>query len=475
MRNERMRRVRRIHFVGIGGAGMGGIAEVLANLGYSVTGSDLKESDMTRTLEAAGAKVVIGHAATNVDGADVVVVSSAVPASNPEILAAREHRIPLVQRAAMLAELMRFRYGIAVAGTHGKTTTTSLIAAVLADAGEDPTFVVGGLVHSLGGHARLGAGKYLVAEADESDASFLHLLPMLAVVTNVDADHLETYGGDIARLEQAYVDFVHNMPFYGLGVVCIDDPGIRRLLPRLSRPMLTYGFSDDADIQAVNVKNDGLGMRFAVSRPGEDATLAVRLNLAGRHNVLNALAAVAVAHELGLPDSAVLKALTGFSGTGRRFEIRGEVELDDGVVTLVDDYGHHPREIDATIQTAREVWPERRLVVAFQPHRYSRTRDLLDDFAAVLSTTDVLVLMEVYAAGETPIAGADSRSLARAIRGHGQVEPVYVSHVRDLDKALRKVVLPGDVVLTMGAGDIGRAAEHLPARLAMRVTKRAER
>lgn len=460
-----MGRIRRIHFVGIGGAGMSGIAEVLLNLGYEVSGSDLKENMVTRRLSGLGARVCIGHEAAHVAGCDVVVISTAVPADNPEVLAAREQRTPVVPRAEMLAELMRFRYGIAIAGTHGKTTTTSLIASLLAEGGLDPTFVIGGKLNSSGTHARLGASRYLVAEADESDASFLYLQPMTAVVTNIDADHMATYGGDFSKLRQTFVEFLHHLPFYGLAVLCLDDPVVREILPEVTRPVRTYGLTPEADIYAVDVRQDGLRTHFCVMRREGGAWLDVMLALPGRHNVLNALAAITVAHEVGVSDEAILRALAAFQGIGRRFQLNGEVAIGDGVVTLVDDYGHHPREVAATIQAARASWPERRLVVAFQPHRYSRTRDLFEDFAEVLSSVDALLMLEVYPAGEKPIPGADSRTLCRAIRARGQVDPVFVAHADDLAATLRGVLRAGDVLLTLGAGDIGAAAAALPQQL----------
>ena len=462
---ERMRRISHIHFVGIGGVGMSGIAEVMCNLGYHVSGSDVKENASTRRLGELGAKIHLGHRGESVAGADVVVVSSAVDPGNPEVAAAHAARIPVVRRAEMLAELMRFRYGIAIAGTHGKTTTTSLVASVLAEGGLDPTFVIGGRLNSAGSNARLGAGDYLVAEADESDASFLHLLPMIAVVTNIDADHMETYGGDFTRLRQTFIEFLHQLPFYGLAVLCLDDPEIAQLLPQVPRPVLTYGIDGDADLRASDIRQHETTLRFTVTRRGRAETLAITLNMAGRHNVLNALAAIAVAQELGVSDAAIQRALAGFQGIGRRFQLYGEVETAAGKVLMIDDYGHHPREIAATVQAIRAGWPARRLVLAFQPHRYTRTRDLFEDFAIVLSQVDALALLEVYAAGEAPIAGADGRALSRAIRGRGQVEPIFVDDIAHLPAVLRSVLRDGDVLLTLGAGDIGAAAARLATEL----------
>jgi UDP-N-acetylmuramate--alanine ligase len=465
MTHSTMGRIRRIHFVGIGGAGMGGIAEVLLNLGYAVSGSDRQDNAMTRRLRGLGAEVRFGHDPAHVEGVDVVVVSTAVGADNPEVRAAHEGRIPVVPRAEMLAELMRFRYGVAVAGTHGKTTTTSLIASVLAEGGLDPTFVIGGRLVSAGSNARLGAGRYLVAEADESDASFLQLQPVIAVVTNIDADHMSTYGGEFAQLRQAFVEFLHHLPFYGLAVLCVDDPVVAEILPEVTRPFVTYGFSEQADIRARAVERDGIQTRFEVVMADRPAPLAVTLNLPGRHNVLNALAALAVARELGVADAAVLRALESFQGIGRRCQVAGEVTTAAGRVLLIDDYGHHPRELAATMEAIRAGWPGRRLVVAFQPHRYTRTRDLFEDFAKVLSEPDVLLLTEVYPAGEAAIAGADGRSLSRAIRLRGQVEPVFVDRVADLPALLPGVLRDGDILVTMGAGDIGAVAGTLPQAL----------
>ncbi len=456
-----MRRIKRIHFVGIGGSGMGGIAEVLLNLGYQISGSDLKQNPVTQRLVQLGATVTLGHAADNVNGVDVVVTSSAVNSENPEVKSARSQRIPVVPRAEMLAELMRFRNGIAVAGTHGKTTTTSLVASLLAEGSLDPTFVIGGRLNSAGAHAQLGQGQYLVAEADESDASFLYLQPMLAIVTNIDADHMETYGGDFSKLRETFLEFLHHLPFYGLAVLCADDPVVREMLPEVTRPVLTYGVTDDCDIYATDIEPDGMRTRFTVRRRGGGDWLKVTLNLPGRHNVLNALAAIAVAHEVGVQDDAIARALAGFKGVGRRLQVQGEIRGKHGRALLIDDYGHHPREIAAVLEAIRSAYPKRRVVLCFQPHRYSRTRDLFDDFAIVLSQADVLLLTEVYAAGEAPLAGADGRALIRAIRARGHVEPVFVEPIEALAETLGDVIRDNDVVLTLGAGDIGAASARL--------------
>jgi UDP-N-acetylmuramate--alanine ligase len=459
-----MRRVRRIHMVGIGGTGMSGIAEVLVNLGYEVAGSDLRESAVTERLRGKGIEVFIGHAAENVGGADVVVSSSAVDENNPEVAAARSQRIPVVPRAEMLAELMRYRHGIAVAGTHGKTTTTSLIAAIFAEAGLDPTFVIGGLVNSTGSNAQLGASRFLIAEADESDASFLHLQPMVTVVTNIEADHMDTYGGDFAVLRHTFLEFLHNLPFYGIAVLCIDDPVIRELLPEVSRQVITYGFSEDADFRITDLEKAGLVTRFVVQRPDGAPPLPVTLNMPGSHNVLNATAAVAVACDEGLEDGAMQRGLGGFTGVGRRFTQMGEIAFPGGRALLVDDYGHHPTEVRATLESARQAWPERRVVMIYQPHRYTRTRDLYEDFVAVLSRCDVLILLDVYPAGEEPIPGADSRSLTRSIRQRGQIEPIFAERVEAVPGLLCDIVGEGDVVITQGAGDIARLARELSGR-----------
>lgn len=457
-------RVQRIHFVGIGGAGMCGIAEVLANLKFAVSGSDAHESANTRRLAALGVPVHIGHDAKLVVGTDVVVISSAVNAENPEVRAAKAAKIPVIPRAEMLGELMRLQQGIAVAGTHGKTTTTSLIASVLAHAGLDPTFVIGGRLNSAGTNARLGRGEYLVAEADESDASFLYLQPVIAVVTNIDADHMATYGGDFNRLKQSFVSFLHNLPFYGLAVLCTDDPVVREILPEVHKPVLTYGFGEDAQVRATDIEQSGAQMRFRVTMRSDPNGLTVTLNQPGRHNVLNALAAIGVADELRVDKEAIAAGLAQFGGIGRRFTITGTLAVGDGDVLLVDDYGHHPREIAATLSAARAGWPDRRLVVAFQPHRYSRTHDLLDDFSAVLADADVLFVTEVYAAGETPISGADGRALCRAIRVRGR-DPIFVERVETLPTLLADTLRPNDLVLTLGAGNIGQVAASLPHAL----------
>jgi UDP-N-acetylmuramate--alanine ligase len=472
---KRMRRIDCVHFVGIGGSGMSGIAEVMLSLGYRVQGSDLRENAQTRRLERLGATVFIGHAAENIENADAVVVSSAVDDNNAEVAAARERLMPVVPRAEMLAELMRFRYSIAVAGTHGKTTTTSLVASVLAEGGLDPTFVIGGRLKSADANARLGQGEYLVAEADESDASFMHLKPMLAVVTNIDADHMSTYKGDIGNLRAGFVAFLHNLPFYGLAVACTDDAGVREILGDIGRSVVSYGTGEDADLRAVNVEFSAGQTRFDVLRPSDREPLSIRLRLPGLHNVRNALAAIAVADELQIADEAVIRALEGFEGIDRRFQSHGEVATKAGKVMLVDDYGHHPTEIAATVAAARSGWPGRRIVLVFQPHRYTRTFDLMDDFATVLSGVDALVLLDVYAAGEAPIAGADGRAMARAVRTRGVIEPVFVDSLQDLPKALESIIADGDLVLTMGAGDIGAMATRLPGLLARKPNLRVHK
>ncbi|MCS6765453.1 MAG: UDP-N-acetylmuramate--L-alanine ligase [Candidatus Protistobacter heckmanni] len=457
--------VKNIHFVGIGGSGMSGIAEVLLNLGYGVSGSDLSLNAAAKRLAELGARVVQGHAAANIAGADAIVVSTAVRGDNPEVLAAHSSRVPVVPRAVMLAELMRLKQGIAIAGTHGKTTTTSLLASVLAEAGLDPTFVIGGRLNSAGANARLGSGDFIVAEADESDASFLNLFPVIEVITNIDADHMETYGHDFGRLKQAFVDFTQRLPFYGIAAVCVDDPHVRDILPRIPKLTVRYGFSEDAQVRAVNARADNGRMHFTVLRKSgtELPPLDITLNLPGMHNVLNALAAIAIATELEVSDEAIRRALAGFTGVGRRFQRYGEFPASGGgEFTLIDDYGHHPVEMAATIAAARGAFPGRRLVLAFQPHRYTRTRDCFADFIGVLSTVDALLLAEVYAAGETPIIAADGRALARGLRVAGKVEPVFVEQIDGMAEAILQVAREGDVVLTMGAGSIG----GVPAQLA---------
>lgn len=458
-----MRRIRRIHMIGVGGSGMSGIAEVLVNLGYEVAGSDLRGSAVTDRLKLRGVEVFIGHAAKNIGTADVVVSSSAVDEKNPEVIAARAARIPIVPRAEMLAELMRYRHGIAVAGTHGKTTTTSLIAAIFGEARMDPTFIIGGLVNSVGSNAQLGAGRILIAEADESDASFLHLQPMVAVVTNIEADHMETYGGDFAILRRTFLEFLHNLPFYGIAVLCIDDPVVRELLPEISRQVITYGFAEDADYRICDMRPNGLTTAFVVRRPGDATELAINLNMPGSHNVLNATAAVVVACDEGLSDESIQQGLLGFAGVGRRFTRLGEIAFPGGTAELVDDYGHHPTEVRASLESVRQAWPERRVVMVYQPHRYTRTRDLYEDFVAALSACDVLVLLDVYPAGEEPIPGADSRSLSRSIRQRGQLEPIFVERIEDVPALLSTLVVEGDVVITQGAGNVSRLAQDLGA------------
>ena len=464
-------KVKKVHFVGVGGSGMSGIAEVLLNLGYEISGSDQSETATTRRLAALGVRVFKGHAAQQITGADAVVVSTAVKTDNPEVVAAREKHIPIVPRALMLAELMRLKQGIAIAGTHGKTTTTSLAASVLAEGGLDPTFVIGGRLNSAGANARLGAGEFIVVEADESDASFLHLQPVLSVVTNIDADHMETYGHSLDNLKQAFVDFIHRLPFYGMAVLCQDDANIRDILPKITKPITTYGLSPEAQIRAVDIQHSGGQMRFRVVRAGSydtegstPADLAVTLNLPGLHNVLNALAAIAVGMEVGVPDTRIVKALAEFKGVGRRFQRHGEIPLaGGGSFTLIDDYGHHPVEMAATLAAVRGAFPGRRLMLAFQPHRYTRTRDCFEDFVKVLSTVDALVLSDVYPAGEAPIVAADGRALVRAVRVQGKVEPLFVERVGEVPAAILGAARDGDVVLTMGAGSIGGVAGALAA------------
>jgi UDP-N-acetylmuramate--alanine ligase len=455
-----MRRIRRIHFIGIGGAGMCGIAEVLLNQGYEISGSDLREGPVLARLRNLGAVVQIGHSAENIRDADVVVVSTAIDPVNPELLAARAQRVPVVRRAEMLAEIMRYRHGIAIAGAHGKTTTTSIIASVLAEGGRDPTYVIGGLLNSSGSNAALGTSRYLVAEADESDASFLHLQPMVSVVTNIDADHMETYGGDFRKLQQTYVQFLHNLPFYGVAVVCVDDKPVCEILADIGRPTITYGFSEQADFRIVDVIQDKMKSTFTVLRP-EHGPLSVTINLPGLHNVQNATAAIAVATDEGIDDEAIVRALEKFQGVGRRFQVQGEYPVDNGAAMLVDDYGHHPREVDAVISAVRKGWPERRLVMIYQPHRYTRTRDLYEDFVSVLSKVDVLILLDVYAAGEAFIAGADSRALARSIRQRGCVDPIFADSIDAVPALLAPLVQAGDIVVTQGAGNVGSLAVTL--------------
>ena len=460
-----MRRIRKVHFVGIGGAGMSGIADVMHTLGYQVSGSDITSNAVTERLQNLGVKVYHSHTAENVSDVDVVVTSTAINKDNVEVEAAKARRIPVVPRAEMLAELMRFSHGIAVAGTHGKTTTTSLVTSVLAEAGLDPTYVIGGKLNSSATHARLGKGKYLVAEADESDASFLYLQPMIAIVTNVDADHLPTYGGDFSRLKQAFVEFLHHLPFYGLAIVCVDDEEARSLLPDITRPVIRYGIDFDADVCASNIRYRGAQTIFDVMLPDAKAPVEIVLNMPGRHNVLNALAAICVAYELGVSVSDMQAALSGFEGISRRMHTYGDIKLAQGVVTLIDDYAHHPTEVAATLSATRNAWPDKRLVVVFQPHRYTRTRDLFEDFSQVLAECDVLLLTEVYAAGEELIAGADGRALCAAIRARGKVNPVFIEDVEQLGNDLKTILHDGDLVLTMGAGSIGRIASQLKESL----------
>jgi UDP-N-acetylmuramate--alanine ligase len=464
-----------IHFVGIGGTGMCGIAEVLFNLGYSVSGSDIKESSVTKRLVNLGLRVEIGHKRENIRQADVVVVSSAIDRTNAEVDEAYLNRIPVIPRAEMLAELMRFRFGIAVAGTHGKTTTTSLTVSMLAEGGLDPTYVIGGRLNSAGVNAKLGLGNYLVAEADESDASFLYLQPMMAIVTNIDQDHMATYQNNYQRLKDTFIEFLHHLPFYGLAVLCIDDQGVRDVLPEISKPVTTYGVHPDADIRAENIKQEGMHTSFDVIRKGKENVLAVTLNMPGWHNMLNSLAAIAVATKLEVADEAILKSLSAFRGVGRRFQVNGDLPFDNGNLTLVDDYGHHPREIAATLEALRQAWPDRRAVVAFQPHRYTRTRDLFEDFVQVLSTVDVLVLLDIYSAGEAIIPGADGRALSRAIRVRGKVDPIFLENREELATVLAGIVNKDDVILTIGAGNVGQIAAELPELLAKALSIRSDK
>ncbi len=457
---NQMGRIQHLHFVGIGGTGMGGIAEILLNEGYTVSGSDLQENSMTHHLQQLGAQFKQGHDAHHIGKADVLIYSSAVPQDNVEIINARQARIPVVPRALMLAELMRFRYGIAVAGTHGKTTTTSLVASLLGEGGLDPTFIIGGRLNSTSTHARLGSGRYLVAEADESDASFLYLKPMIAIITNIDADHMGTYDGNFQRLKQSFIEFLHHLPFYGLAIVCLDDPIIRSILPNIMRPVITYGFSKDADLQITSFQQLGIKNHFTVLRK-ERKPLPITLNLPGQHNALNAVAAIAVATELNIEDQSMQIALAQFSGVDRRFQILGEFKLKKGQVVLIDDYGHHPSEIAATLKTIRSAWPNRRLVMAYQPHRYTRTRDLFNDFVTVLSSVDHLLLLDVYAAGEAPILGADSFALSKQIRQCGHLNPTLIEDKQKLPHYLHTILQDNDILLLQGAGDIGGIAQHL--------------
>ena len=451
-----MGRIKHIHFIGIGGVGMGGIAEVLISEGYKVSGSDLADNVLIKRLASLGAEIFIGHDAQHVQHADVVVQSSAIEADNVELIAAKEAHIPIVARAEMLGELMRFRYGIAIAGTHGKTTTTSLVTSILAEEGLDPTFVIGGRLNSVGTNARLGAGRYLVAEADESDASFLYLKPMVSIVTNIDADHMGTYENDFSKLRQTFIDFLHHLPFYGLAVLCVDDPVVREILPQVSRPLITYGFEADAHVRATNISQVGTRTSFTVIRSQDLPSLNVTLNLPGKHNILNALAAIAVATELKVSDEAIMRALDNFAGIGRRFQIYGDFATNkEGCFTLVDDYGHHPREIAATLQAARDSWPHRRLVMVYQPHRYTRTHDLFNDFCEVLEKVDVLVLLDVYSAGEERIEGADSKSIAQQISQQGKIKPIHIENHAQLTQVLSDILCADDILLMQGAGNIG--------------------
>jgi len=453
-----MRRIRRIHFIGIGGAGMCGIAEVLINQGYVITGSDPADTSTTQRLKSLGAEIFQHHTANNILGVDVVVASSAISSDNVEVEAARSRRIPVVPRAEMLAELMRFRHGVAVAGTHGKTTTTSLLATIFAEAGLDPTYVIGGLLNRLGANAKLGKSRYFIAEADESDASFLHLQPMVSVVTNIDRDHMDTYGGDFENVKKTFIEFIHNLPFYGIAILCGDDVAIQEIIPSLMRPYVTYGFSDGVDYQAIEMSQKGTVSQFKVKRKGKPGLVSLTLNMPGKHNVLNSLAAFAVANEDGVKAAVIAEALKTFSGIGRRFQSYGKFNTGQGQIELVDDYGHHPTEILATIDAVRSGWQDNRLVMVFQPHRYTRTRDLYEDFAHVLIKVDVLIIMQVYAAGEAPIVGADSRSLCRTIRQHGGLDPIFVENINDLESALSAVVQDGDLIVTQGAGNVGGLA-----------------
>ncbi|MDY7025480.1 MAG: UDP-N-acetylmuramate--L-alanine ligase [Pseudomonadota bacterium] len=456
-----MRRIRKMHFIGIGGSGMCGIAEVMFNQGYLVSGSDIQRSAVTDRLEAMGVTICIGHEAQNIQGADVIVVSTAIDETNPEIIAGRELRIPLVPRAMMLAELMRFRHGIAIAGTHGKTTTTSLVTSIFNADGKDPTYVIGGKLNSSSTNAKLGRERYLVAEADESDASFLHLQPMVAVVTNIEADHMHTYQHDFGKLKQTFIEFLHNLPFYGLAVLCVDDEVIESLVPEVKRPVMTYGIDNPkADVRAENIRTQGFKTHFDVIRPNQDP-LPVTLNIPGQHNILNALAAITVCSDEGVSDIAIRKALADFQGVGRRFQVYDGCQTEQASFTLVDDYGHHPTEIDVTLKAARQVWPERRIVTLFQPHRYTRTQELYDDFVNVLNQADQLIILDVYAAGESPIAGADSKSLCRSLRSRGRLEPIYVSDIESLNTVLERQLKSDDVLIMQGAGSVGKLAQQV--------------
>jgi UDP-N-acetylmuramate--alanine ligase len=461
LKKTSMGRVRHVHFVGIGGAGMCGIAEILHNLGYEISGSDLKSSNVTRHLQKLGITVRLGHAAEQVNGSDVIVVSSAVSQDNPELNAARRQRIPVIRRAEMLAEIMRFRHGIAVAGTHGKTTPTSLVASLLAEEGLDPTFVVGGQLNSIGTNARLGSGKYLVAEADESDASFLHLMPVMAILTNIDSDHLETYGGDFKKLSRTFLDFLQRLPFYGLAVLCVDDKGVREILNEVGKPVITYGVDQPADFTASDIHFDRTHTSFRVSGPGKPGWLQVNLNLPGRHNVRNALAAIAVAVELGVSDTSIVSALRNFQGIARRCNVMGNIYIDDKKVLVIDDYAHHPTEIRATLSAVRTGWPDARVIVIFQPHRYTRTRDLFDEFCEVLAEMEVLMLMQVYPAGEKPIHGADSLSLCKGIASRTKTKPLLIDSRDVLPSVLTEILEDEDILLIMGAGDIGSLGAEL--------------
>ena len=458
-------RIKNVHFVGIGGVGMCGIAEVLHNLEYKVSGSDISENSNTRRLSALGISVFIGHEAKYVIGSDVVVVSTAVDESNPEVVCAHDKNIPVIPRAEMLAELMRFRQGIAVAGTHGKTTTTSLIASVMAEAGLDPTFVIGGKLISSDVNARLGSGEYMVAEADESDASFLHLLPVIAIITNIDADHMATYDNDFEKLKQVFVDFIHNLPFYGLAIMCINDPVVREIIPLLHKPVLTYGFDDDADIRAWDVSQDGMQMNFKVATKDNNQWLDITTNNPGEHNVLNTLAAICVAHVLDIDKQSITSGLRKFQGINRRFQVNGTISINGGDVIFIDDYAHHPTEIAATLDAVQKGWPGRRIVTIFQPHRFTRTHDLFDDFSVVLDSLDLLLVSEVYAAGEKPISGADGRALCRAIRARGHTTPIFIEDITELSDTLKDILKPNDLALTLGAGNIGLVASQLPEQM----------